>query len=77
MIQAPCTKDCPRRSINPNCHNADICPEWGEYEKAKANEHRVARKAKDALGVYYDYAKQECIKKTKLTKTRHPSIRQY
>ena len=29
--QPPCTRDCPRRSILPNCHSVDFCPDWAEY----------------------------------------------
>lgn len=65
MIQGPCTKDCPRRSVSPNCHNADICPEWAEFMKQKATAYTSERTAKDSLGVYYGYVKTNVIKKTK------------
>lgn len=65
MVQGPCRKDCPRRSISPNCHDASICPEWGEYMKVKTVQDNRGRTAKDALGVYYGYVKTNVIKKTK------------
>ena len=26
-----CPKDCPRRSIQPNCHNVETCEIWAKY----------------------------------------------
>lgn len=41
MNKPPCEKDCPRRSIAPNCHSP-ICEDWVKYEEScKAN--RAAR----------------------------------
>lgn len=38
----PCSRDCPRRSASPNCHNPEICPEWKTYlaEKEAVNNAR-------------------------------------
>lgn len=55
--QSPCTKDCPRRSIDPNCHNVDICPEWAEYMTDKVETDTKARTARDVAAIYYNYAK--------------------
>lgn len=36
IVRPPCTKDCPRRRAQPNCHNREYCPAWGEFEDAEA-----------------------------------------
>ena len=50
-----CPKDCPRRSISPNCHNVDTCETWAKYiaqKEAKAAAKATARKAeRDFEGV--------------------------
>lgn len=35
-LDPPCSKDCPRRSVSPNCHNPELCPEWAAYLKKQA-----------------------------------------
>ena len=31
-------KDCPRRTVEPNCHNVETCPDWAkEVEKRRAD----------------------------------------
>ena len=35
-LNPPCRKDCPRRRAQPNCHNREYCPAWGEFEDAEA-----------------------------------------
>lgn len=32
----PCARDCPRRRVQPNCHNRDYCPAWGKFEDEEA-----------------------------------------
>jgi len=44
--KGPCAPDCPRRSKGdePNCHTAERCPDWAEYEKKKAADREARRK---------------------------------
>lgn len=55
----PCTRECPRRSFD--CHNREVCPDWGRYEdelaawnamvfseKQKVADLRVARRVEQA-----------------------------
>ena len=39
-----CPKDCPRRSIQPNCHNAETCEIWAKYLAKKELEQKVKSK---------------------------------
>lgn len=40
-----CPKDCPRRSISPNCHNPETCETWAKYLERKA----AAKAAREAV----------------------------
>jgi hypothetical protein len=33
-------KDCPRRTVEPNCHNVETCPDWAKEEAKKAERYR-------------------------------------
>lgn len=43
-----CPKDCPRRSISPNCHNVETCEIWAKYVARKEAAHAARGKAKKA-----------------------------
>ena len=43
-VVPPCSKDCPRRRVQPNCHNREYCPAWGEFEDAEAERKAEKRK---------------------------------
>lgn len=59
VVVPPCTKDCPRRRAQPNCHNREYCPEWGEFEDAEA-----ARKTEKRKQVEKERDIQELAKET-------------
>lgn len=46
MIDSPCKKDCPNRSAEPNCHNAETCELWAAYIAVKRKEDECVKKAK-------------------------------
>lgn len=33
---SPCTKDCPNRCADPNCHDEAVCDKWRAYRAAQA-----------------------------------------
>lgn len=51
LVRPPCTKDCPRRRVQPNCHNREYCPEWGKFLDAeadwKAKKEEIVKKEND------------------------------
>lgn len=67
-VLPPCKKDCPRRRVQPNCHNRDYCPEWGKFEDAeaawKAERMRIIKETKDAEA----FTKSSCRRCNRLTK---------
>lgn len=50
-----CPKDCPRRSIQPNCHNVETCETWAKYitqqESAKKAKEKVRAAERDLEGM--------------------------
>lgn len=46
-LRPPCGKDCPRRRAQPNCHNRDYCPAWGEFQDAEAVRKEAKKKEAD------------------------------
>ena len=43
----PCPRDCPRRCADPNCHNAETCPEWAAHEaRQKARKETAIARSK-------------------------------
>ena len=35
MGKIVCSRDCPNRSVSPNCHNPDICEKWKKHLEEK------------------------------------------
>lgn len=47
-----CPKDCPKRSISPNCHNVETCERWAAYvarKEAEKSAKETVRKAERDL----------------------------
>lgn len=51
MNRQVCPKDCPRRSISPNCHNEETCEHWKRHmetvRKEEAERRERGRAARD------------------------------
>lgn len=47
MTKSPCKRDCPNRSIEPNCHNEDVCELWAAYMAEKRIDDERISKAKE------------------------------
>lgn len=41
MTKCTKCKGCPDRSLDPNCHNPEICPYWAEHTDRKAKESKA------------------------------------
>ena len=44
---APCTPDCPNRSVEPNCHHVDRCEKWRAYQEKYEQEKSALQKARE------------------------------
>lgn len=55
--------NCPRRTAEPNCHNAETCPEWAKEEAAKAERYRKKKEQimLDDMMVHYDKGSRRYI----------------
>lgn len=69
-LKPPCSADCPRRSIVPNCHNPDICPDWARYMEEKEAEREAEDKAKGAESdlsmerrCFYEYTRKRGMRR--------------
>lgn len=36
-------QNCPRRTVEPNCHNAKTCPDWAKEEAEKEKRYAIRR----------------------------------
>ena len=68
-ISSPC-RGCTERSIEPNCHNSEICEKWAIYE-AKMNEDRAKlAKYHKSYEDYANYISEAHLKIAKRKKSR-------
>ena len=53
-IESPC-KGCTNRTVEPNCHNPDICDKWAAYwkEYQEYQKAREIRRRNEALAETY------------------------
>lgn len=61
--KSPCPIVCPRR--RPDCHRADICKEWGEYEAAYHQWIKDTQKEREKAMSTASYKKDVFVKKLK------------
>lgn len=59
--KSPCPIVCPRRASD--CHRADICEEWGKYEKAYAEWHEWSSKEREKATAILEYKKNQTVEK--------------
>lgn len=48
----PCGRECPDRSVSPNCHDPAICPKWGSYQEALRAYNAQEQKERRSLDDY-------------------------
>lgn len=53
-LNPPC-KGCDHRTVEPNCHNPDICDQWAAYQEEYQKYQRIRdeQRAKDSLAESY------------------------
>lgn len=47
MGKIVCPKDCPNRSVSPNCHNPDICEKWKRHLEEKETVRLAIQKERE------------------------------
>ena len=69
--KSPCVSDCPNRSIEPNCHNIDICEKWKEYVEKAEKERKIIneRRGQEQEDYYLNKRRASSIKRSR---RRHP-----
>ena len=61
-IHSPCTKDCTRRSIDPNCHNSEYCEAWGKYVTEKEIENRKVFEGRQKYAAESRQVLESCLR---------------